>query len=155
MTAVPHKEMELEDERTAQKQYRKVLQEKAKAPVAFSGPANLQWTGDGIPKFRKVADGDLVGRVALIRPDEDLLDGGIRRGSDVVKAVALGARAVMIGRAYLWGLAAGGQSGVENVLDILRGGIDSALLGLGLSSIDELSAADLVVPDGFRRDLGV
>ena len=86
---------------------------------------------------------------------EIVLDGGIRRGSDVVKAVALGARAVMIGRAYLWGLAAGGQSGVENVLDILRGGIDSALLGLGLSSIDELSAADLVVPDGFRRDLGV
>ncbi|MEW5812169.1 MAG: AAA family ATPase [Actinomycetota bacterium] len=76
MTAAHHKEMELEDERTAQKQYRKVLQEKAKAPVAFSGPANLQWTRDGIPKSRKVADGDLVGRVALIRPDEDLLDGG-------------------------------------------------------------------------------
>ena len=53
---------------------------------------------------------------------EVLLDGGIRRGSDVVKAVALGARAVMIGRAYLWGLAAAGQPGVENVLDILRGG---------------------------------
>ena len=60
-----------------------------------------------------------------------LLDGGIRRGSDVVKALALGARAVMIGRAYLWGLAADGQAGVENVLDILHGGIDSALLGLG------------------------
>ena len=62
---------------------------------------------------------------------EVLLDGGIRRGSDVVKALALGARAVMIGRAYLWGLAANGQAGVENVLDILRGGIDSALMGLG------------------------
>ena len=56
---------------------------------------------------------------------EIVLDGGVRRGSDVVKAVALGARAVMIGRAYLWGLAANGQAGVENVLDILRGGIDS------------------------------
>lgn len=76
MTAAQHKVMELEDERTAQKQYRKVLHEKAEAPVAFSGPANLQWTGDGVPKFRKIADGDLVGRVALIRPDEDLLDGG-------------------------------------------------------------------------------
>ncbi|MGP4054611.1 pre-mycofactocin synthase MftD [Mycobacterium sp. 4D054] len=86
---------------------------------------------------------------------EIVLDGGIRRGSDVVKAVALGARAVMIGRAYLWGLASGGQAGVENVLDILRGGIDSALLGLGLSSIHELTPADLVIPDGFRRDLGV
>jgi L-lactate dehydrogenase (cytochrome) len=57
------------------------------------------------------------------------LDGGVRRGSDVVKAVALGARAVLIGRAYLWGSAANGQAGVENVLDILRGGIDSALRG--------------------------
>jgi pre-mycofactocin synthase len=61
---------------------------------------------------------------------EVLLDGGIRRGSDVVRALGLGARAVMIGRAYLWGLAANGQAGVENVLDILRSGIDSALLGL-------------------------
>ena len=77
---------------------------------------------------------------------EVLLDGGIRRGSDVVKALALGARAVMIGRAYLWGLAANGQTGVENVLDILRGGIDSALLGMGLSSIDELHRRPLCHP---------
>jgi pre-mycofactocin synthase len=85
---------------------------------------------------------------------EVLLDGGIRRGSDVVKAVALGARAVMIGRAYLWGLAANGQAGVENVLDILRSGIDSTLLGLGRSSVAELSPDDLVVPPGFGRVLG-
>src|SRR5579859_6813224 len=71
---------------------------------------------------------------------EVLLDGGIRRGSDVVKALALGARAVMIGRAYLWGLAANGQAGVENVLDVLRGGIDSALMGLGRASIHDLVA---------------
>jgi len=86
---------------------------------------------------------------------EVVLDGGIRRGSDVVKALALGARAVMIGRAYLWGLSPNGQAGVENVLDILRGGIDSAVLGLGHKSIHDLSASDLVIPDGFRRDLGV
>ena len=85
---------------------------------------------------------------------EVLLDGGIRRGSDVVKAVALGARAVMIGRAYLWGLAANGQAGVENVLDILRGGIDSAVMGLGHASIHDLSPADVVTPPEFRRDLG-
>ena len=83
-----------------------------------------------------------------------LLDGGIRRGSDVVKALALGARAVMIGRAYLWGLAANGQAGVENVLDILRGGIDSALLGLSVSSIDQLSPDHLVIPHDFHRALG-
>ena len=116
--------------------------------VSNHGGNNLDGTPAPIRALPAIADavGDQI---------EIVLDGGIRRGSDVVKAVALGARAVMIGRAYLWGLAAGGQSGVENVLDILRGGIDSALLGLGLSSIDELSAADLVVPDGFRRDLGV
>jgi len=85
---------------------------------------------------------------------EVVLDGGIRRGSDVVKAVALGARAVMIGRAYLWGLAANGQAGVENVLDILRGGIDSVLLGLGHSSIHELTPDDIVIPPGFARRLG-
>ena len=84
-----------------------------------------------------------------------LLDGGIRRGSDVVKALAFGAKAVMIGRAYLWGLAANGQAGVENVLDILRGGIDSALLGLGHSSIHDLTAEDVVIPPGFTRALGV
>jgi len=85
---------------------------------------------------------------------EVLLDGGIRRGGDVVKAVALGARAVMIGRAYLWGLAANGQAGVENVLDILRGGIDSALLGLGKAAIRDLTPDDIVVPPGFTRTLG-
>jgi pre-mycofactocin synthase len=86
---------------------------------------------------------------------EVVLDGGIRRGSDVVKALALGARAVMIGRAYLWGLAASGQAGVENVLDILRGGIDSALMGLGHASIHDLGPDDLLIPGGFTRALGV
>src|ERR1700722_17142220 len=85
---------------------------------------------------------------------EVLLDGGIRRGSDVVKALALGARAVMIGRAYLWGLAAAGQPGVENVLDILRGGIDSALMGLARASVHDLNRDDVLVPDGFTRTLG-
>ena len=77
------------------------------------------------------------------------MDGGIRRGSDVVKALALGASAVLIGRAYLWGLAVNGQGGVENVLDILRDGMDSTLRGLGKASIDELSPDDVVVPRDF------
>jgi len=86
---------------------------------------------------------------------EVLLDGGVRRGSDVVKALALGARAVMIGRAYLWGLAAGGQAGVENVLDIFRNGVDSTLLGLGRSAVHELTPDDVLIPPGFVRNLGV
>jgi heme/flavin dehydrogenase (mycofactocin system) len=82
---------------------------------------------------------------------EVLLDGGIRRGGDVVKALALGAKAVMIGRAYLWGLAAAGQAGVENVLDVMRAGIESALLGLGRASTAELVREDVIVPPGFTR----
>ena len=85
---------------------------------------------------------------------EVLLDGGVRRGGDAAKALALGARAVMIGRAYLWGLAANGQAGVENVLDLMRSGFESALLGLGHGSVSELGPADLVIPEDFTRVLG-
>jgi len=84
---------------------------------------------------------------------EVLLDGGVRRGGDVVKALALGARAVMIGRAYLWGLAANGSAGVKNVFDLLRGGIDSTLLGLGRASIQELVPEDVIVPPDFTWGL--
>ncbi len=85
---------------------------------------------------------------------EVLLDGGVRRGGDVVKAVALGARAVMIGRAYLWGLAVNGQAGVENVLDVLRGGMDATMRALGRASVSELTPDDVVVPRDFFRTLG-
>ena len=116
--------------------------------VSNHGGNNLDGTPATIRILPTVAEavGDQV---------EVLLDGGVRRGSDVAKALALGARAVMIGRAYLWGLAANGQGGVENVLDILRGGLGSALRGLGHSSVHQLSAADLVIPPGFSRTLGL
>jgi len=84
---------------------------------------------------------------------EVLLDGGVRRGSDVVKALALGARAVMIGRPCLWGLAAGGPSGVHNVFDLLRAGIDSTLLALGRPSVRDLSPDDVILPRDFSRGL--
>jgi pre-mycofactocin synthase len=83
---------------------------------------------------------------------EVVLDGGVRRGSDVVKALALGARAVMIGRAYLWGMAANGERGVTNVLEILRQGVSETLLGLGKSSVHDVSAEDVIVPEGFAID---
>ncbi len=60
----------------------------------------------------------------------------------------------MIGRAYLWGLAANGQAGVENVLDILRSGIDSAVLGLGHRDVADLRPEDVVVPADWPRVLG-
>jgi len=116
--------------------------------VSNHGGNNLDGTPAPIRALAAVADA-VGGQV------EVLLDGGIRRGSDVVKALALGARAVMIGRAYLWGLGANGQAGVENVLDILRGGIDSAVLGLGHSSVADLGPSDVIVPPEFARKLGV
>lgn len=115
--------------------------------VSNHGGNNLDGTPAPIRSLPAIVDavGDQI---------EVLLDGGVRRGSDVVKALALGARAVMIGRAYLWGLAANGQAGVENVLDVLRGGIESTMLGLGRASIDELSRDDVVAPPDFYRSLG-
>ncbi|CCQ17357.1 putative FMN-dependent alpha-hydroxyacid dehydrogenase [Rhodococcus sp. AW25M09] len=116
--------------------------------VSNHGGNNLDGTPAPIRALPAIAEavGDQI---------EITLDGGIRRGSDVVKALALGARAVLIGRAYLWGLSANGQAGVENVLDILRGGVDSAVLGLGHTSVHDLSPSDVVMPAGFDRRLGV
>jgi len=115
--------------------------------VSNHGGNNLDGTPATIRMLAAVAD-------AVGSQVEILLDGGVRRGSDVVKALALGARAVMIGRAYLWGLAANGQAGVENVLDILRNGLDSALLGLSKSSVHDLTREDVIIPPGFFRSLG-
>jgi heme/flavin dehydrogenase (mycofactocin system) len=115
--------------------------------VSNHGGNNLDGTPASIRALPAVADavGDQI---------EVLLDGGIRRGGDVAKALALGAKAVMIGRAYLWGLAANGQAGVENVLDLLRDGLGSAMVGLGRPKVSELSRDDLVIPPGFERQLG-
>jgi isopentenyl diphosphate isomerase/L-lactate dehydrogenase-like FMN-dependent dehydrogenase len=71
----------------------------------------------------------------------------------VVKALALGARAVMIGRAYLWGLAANGSAGVKNVFEMLRGGIDSTMLALGQSSLHDLSGEDIIVLADLSRGM--
>jgi 4-hydroxymandelate oxidase len=70
-----------------------------------------------------------------------LLDGGIRRGTDVVKAIALGAKAVLIGRPYLWGLATDGQAGVEGVLDLLHEGLRRTMALVGRTSIRELDGS--------------
>ena len=115
--------------------------------VSNHGGNNLDGTPASIRALPAVAEavGDQI---------EVLLDGGIRRGGDVAKALALGAKAVMIGRAYLWGLAANGQAGVENVLDLMRDGLGSAMVGLGRADVGDLIRDDLVVPPGFERHLG-
>lgn len=75
-----------------------------------------------------------------------LIDGGIRRGSDVVKAIALGARAVLIARPQLWGLAVAGEAGVAHVLAILRSEIDRVMGLLGARDLEALRRLDLLVP---------
>jgi isopentenyl diphosphate isomerase/L-lactate dehydrogenase-like FMN-dependent dehydrogenase len=75
---------------------------------------------------------------------EILLDGGVRRGTDVAKALALGARAVLVGRAVLWGLAVAGEEGVRSVLDLLRAEVALALMLLGCASPAEVGSAHVV-----------
>ncbi|HEV2700690.1 MAG TPA: alpha-hydroxy acid oxidase [Steroidobacteraceae bacterium] len=78
-----------------------------------------------------------------------MVDGGVRRGTDAFKAIALGASAVGIGRPYAWGLAAFGQDGVERVLDILNLELRLAMVGCGARSVAEIKAASLI--DTGRR----
>jgi L-lactate dehydrogenase (cytochrome) len=77
---------------------------------------------------------------------EVLLDGGIRRGSDVAKALCLGARAVLVGRAYAYGLAAGGEAGVARAIGILRADLVRTLKLLGCPSVSALDASYVSVP---------
>jgi L-lactate dehydrogenase (cytochrome) len=80
---------------------------------------------------------------------EVLVDGGIRNGGDIVKALSLGARAVLIGRAYAYGLAAGGEAGVDRAIEILRTGIVRTMKLLGVSSLRELNRSYIDVPAGW------
>jgi pre-mycofactocin synthase len=114
--------------------------------VSNHGGNNLDGTPASVRALPAVAE-------AVGTQVEVLLDGGIRRGSDVVKALGLGARAVMIGRAYLWGLAANGSAGVKNVFDVLRDGIESTMLALGRPGLHDLCREDIIVPAEFARGL--
>jgi L-lactate dehydrogenase (cytochrome) len=82
---------------------------------------------------------------------EVLLDGGIRRGSDIVKALCLGARAVLIGRAYAYGLGAAGGPGVARAIDILRTDVVRTLQLLGVSSTAALDRTFVDVPEAWDR----
>lgn len=82
---------------------------------------------------------------------EVLMDGGIRRGSDIVKALCLGARAVLIGRAYAYGLAAAGHAGVTRALAILRADVERTLRLLGCASVSELNRSYVETPTSWAR----
>ena len=75
---------------------------------------------------------------------EVLFDGGVRRGTDVIKAIALGAKAVLIGRPYLYGIATDGQRGASAILEIFRSEIERSLTLMGVGSIGELEPSLLI-----------
>jgi L-lactate dehydrogenase (cytochrome) len=97
---------------------------------------------DGVPApIEMVADiADAVGGRASV-----IVDGGIRRGSHVMKALAMGASACMIGRPYLYGLAAGGQAGVERALELLNDELVRGMTLLGCCSIADIQNANIRV----------
>ena len=84
---------------------------------------------------------------------EILIDGGIRRGSDIVKALCMGAKAVLIGRSYAYGLGAGGQAGVTRAIDILRADVIRTMKLLGIGAIKELDGAFVDVPSEWTARL--
>jgi L-lactate dehydrogenase (cytochrome) len=101
---------------------------------------------DGVPATLRV----LPEVVAAVGGQiEVLVDGGIRRGSDIAKALALGARAVLIGRAYAYGLAAAGEAGVTRAVEILHADLIRTMKLLGVGSVGELDASVINVPTTF------
>ena len=81
---------------------------------------------------------------------EVLMDGGVRRGTDIAKALCMGARAVLCGRAYAYGLAAAGEAGVDRAIEILRADLDRTLRLLGCSSVTELDRSYVNVPKDWE-----
>jgi 4-hydroxymandelate oxidase len=100
--------------------------------VSNHGGRQLDTTPATLDRLPVIADA-VAGRVPL------LLDGGVRRGTDIAKALALGAQAVAIGRPVLWGLAVAGEAGVTRVLELLRAELVNALILLGVASPAELT----------------
>ncbi|MGE3907990.1 MAG: alpha-hydroxy acid oxidase [Chloroflexota bacterium] len=113
--------------------------------VSNHGGRQLDSLPSGIEVLPEIADA--VGNRA-----EVILDGGIRRGTDVVKALALGARACMVGRPMLYGLAAGGQPGVERAVEILQTETDRALALVGRPTLADLDRSAVRLAGGYGLD---
>jgi L-lactate dehydrogenase (cytochrome) len=118
--------------------------------IALSNHGGRQLDGAPTPM-------SLVGPVTdAVGPDVEVFcDGGIRRGSDIAKAVAMGARAAMTGRPYLYGLAVAGELGVEHVLRLFSEGLSSTLALIGVSTLAELDRTFLAPVGGESADFRV
>jgi len=104
---------------------------------------------DGVAGSLRVLPGILE---AVGDRTEVIFDGGIRRGADVVKAIAMGAKAVLLGRGYAYGMAAAGDAGIERALEIFEADIVRTLKLLGCSSISQLDSSYIALRPGFRVD---
>jgi L-lactate dehydrogenase (cytochrome) len=99
--------------------------------VSNHGGRQLDGTSSSISMLPRVAD-------AIGNDTEILFDGGIRTGADIVRALALGARACLIGRSYVWGLGAGGQKGVAKAIDILKNELSVTMALTGMARIADI-----------------
>jgi L-lactate dehydrogenase (cytochrome) len=116
---------------------RRAVDEGAAAVVVSNhGGRQLDWVAASLDALPEVVE-------AVGSQVEVLMDGGVRRGADIAKAICLGARAVMIGRAYAYGLAAAGEAGVACAINILKDDLNLTLTMLGCPSIDQLDGSYL------------
>jgi len=111
--------------------------------VSNHGGRQLDGTSSSISALPKIAD-------AVGSRIEIMMDGGIRTGADIMRALALGARSCMIGRAYAWGLGAGGKAGVAKTIDILKKELDITMALTGVSRTADIGPQVLVNPQAMR-----
>src|SRR6185437_6345041 len=111
--------------------------------VSNHGGRQLDGASSSISALPKIAD-------AVGSRIEIMMDGGIRTGADIMRALALGARSCMIGRAYAWGLGAGGKAGVAKTIDILKKELDITMALTGVSRTADIGPQVLVNPEAMR-----
>jgi len=112
--------------------------------VSNHGGRQLDGVGASLRALPEIVDA-VRGRAEI------LLDSGVRRGSDIVKAICLGAKAVLVGRAFAYGLAAAGEDGVTHALEILRDDMERTLRLLGCSSVAQLNPSYVEIPKSWRK----
>ncbi|GFY14616.1 hydroxyacid oxidase 2 [Trichonephila clavipes] len=123
------------------------LRQKGSCAGPLHSPIREDWGGkEARPKLEALPE---IVRAVKGRA-EVYLDGGVRRGGDVFKALALGAKAVFFGRPAIWGLVHSGQGGVENVLKIVKSQLDTTMALTGVSRLEDIQRSHVVKGDPYE-----